>query len=222
METSDVTQTGASPSVLESKGASLGREDFLKLLIAQLENQDPLNPQDSTEFTAQLAQFSSLEQEIAMRTSLEQITSLLDRGNVGTAIDLIGQNVLAESPHFRLTDGADANLHFDLATATDSTQIAIRDARGAVVARLDLGARNAGLGTVAWNGRNTAGVRLAPGVYSTEIDATLDLEGVGATSLISGVVSGADVSTSRPTLRLGEIVIPMSGVREVTAVGATP
>lgn len=206
--------TGVSSTADAASAASLGREDFLKMLIAQLENQDPLNPQESTEFTAQLAQFSSLEQEIAMRASLENISSALSKGNSGTAIDLIGQDVLAESAQFEL-DALGTTLQFDLLTGTDATQIAIRDRNGNVVARMDAGALPAGLNSLYWNGQGAGGQALPPGVYSLEIDAQSNFLPVTATPLVSARVSGADVSTDSPTLRLGALVVPLDSIREV-------
>lgn len=78
---SEVTKTGDAPEASSTaKKAAVGKQDFLKMLLAQLENQDPLNPQNATEFTAQLATFSSLEQLISIQEGIGRIEKLLQSG----------------------------------------------------------------------------------------------------------------------------------------------
>jgi flagellar basal-body rod modification protein FlgD len=217
-----IDQKVTDPSLAtDASAAALGRQDFLKMLIAQLENQDPLNPQESTEFTAQLAQFSSLEQQIAMRDSLGSINDAMKRADSVTAIGMIGQEVLAESEQFELGESGVAPLLFELDSATTDTVIAIRDASGSEIARIDLGALPAGLNQYDWNG--STGPNTPPaeaGTYSLSVEATARNERdqpipVEATSLISGRVEGADVTGHAPMLLLGNLILPLSEVREV-------
>lgn len=213
METPTVATISNATSAA-STGASLGQDDFLRMLIAQLENQDPLNPQEATEFSSQLAQFSSLEQEIAMRTSLDRISATLSNGDKGTAIELIGREVIAQTPQFELK-GEPTTLRFDLAGATDTTILEIRDSGGTVVHTSNLGANPSGVGEFRWDGLGSTGIPLPNGVYSFEVLGSSDLMPVSATALTQGRITGADVSGGDPALRIGEIVIPLSGVREV-------
>ena len=216
----DLGLASATPT-RDTGAASLGQEDFLRMLIAQLENQDPLNPQESTEFTAQLATFSSLEQEIAMRETLEDISAALSRGDQGTAIDLIGSNVLAESPAFQLGSQG-TTLRFDLPQASASTVLEIRDENGSVVRSIDVGGRPAGVSEIAWDGANRAGQQLPAGVYQLDVVATnSDLAGIPATPLVVDRVTGADLSSRDPFLYLGDLVVPMDGVREVRSASGT-
>lgn len=82
--------------IASATGKSLGKEDFLKLLTNQLRNQDPLKPMDSTAFTAQLAQFSSLEQLFNINNGIEQMLSFQGSMNNGMAVDFIGKTVAAQ------------------------------------------------------------------------------------------------------------------------------
>lgn len=213
METSQVTDISPTAATAPS-AASLGQEDFLRMLIAQLENQDPLNPQEATEFSSQLAQFSSLEQEIAMRSSLDQISAALTGGDKSTAIDLIGRDVIAETPYFE-RKGGETTLRYELARATDSSVIEIRDGLGALVQSADLGPRSAGISEFRWDGTNRSGIPVPDGVYTFEVVSASDLVPVPSTSLMSGRITGANVSGGSPVLRIGEVVIPLSSIREV-------
>ena len=216
MLTASVTETNPRSTSLGAAEASLGQEDFLRMLIAQLENQDPLNPQESTEFTAQLAQFSSLEQEIAMRDSLDSIRAALGRTDSVTAIGMIGQEVLAEGDQFQL-GGDGALLQFELAGNSDATQLSVVNASGHTVASLEGGPLSQGLHGYAWNGTGNDGRALPPGVYGLFVTASYEDAPIDATPLVTGRVSGADVSGQTPMLQLGDVVLPLSAVREVFA-----
>lgn len=220
METTKVSEIVSPAAAPAPNAASLGQEDFLRMLIAQLENQDPLNPQEATEFSSQLAQFSSLEQEIAMRSALDQISAALTGGEKSTAIDLIGRDVVAETSQFELA-GDHARLQYELAGASESTILEIRDARGALVYSEDLGARASGMGQFVWDGRDRSGIPLRDGVYQFEVLATSELLPVAARTLVQGRVSSADVSGSNPFVRMGELVVPLSNVLEVRDAATT-
>ncbi len=200
----------------DAAAAALGREDFLRMLIAQLEHQDPLNPQDSTEFTAQLAQFSSLEQQIAMRDSLGSIRAALSRTDSVTAIGMIGQRVLADGGQFELTSGG-ASLEFELSQPADSVELRVVDQSGSTVATIDAGNRPAGLNNFSWPGLRSNGQPHDPGVYELVVAASAAGEPVEASPVVSGTVSGADVTGSTPMLLLGNLLLPLSNVREVYA-----
>jgi len=98
-----------------SEDNTLGKDDFLNLLITQLQNQDPLSPMDSTEFSAQLAQFSSLEQLSNVNENLE--TLLLYQGSLNNsqAVSFIGKTITASGDSVLITDGIPDNIHFELA-----------------------------------------------------------------------------------------------------------
>jgi len=198
----------------------LGRQDFLRMLVAQLENQDPLNPQDGTEFTAQLAQFSSLEQLIAMRSSIEALTSAETNARSTTealaATGLIGRDVLAESDAFEVSDGGGVPpLSIELSGPADSASVKILDRFGEEVTTVDIASPVAGRNDLDWDGSDVQGEPLAPGLYRLEVTAISDLVPVASTSLVFARVTGTDLSAGEPRLQLGPLVVPVAGVREV-------
>ena len=97
MEISSILGGPANAVTQAQSGEDLGRDEFLRMLITQLENQDPLNPQDATEFTAQLAQFSSLDQLFSMRSAIEDLSAVQGSTNALSVASLIGRRVSAET-----------------------------------------------------------------------------------------------------------------------------
>ncbi len=199
----------------------LGREDFLRMLVAQLENQDPLNPQDGTEFTAQLAQFSSLEQLIAMRSSIDALTRAETDARSTTetlaAAGLIGRQVLAESDIFQVpADGRVPSLAVELAGPADRVSVKVVDPNDVEVTTLEIESPVAGRNEIEWDGLDGQGEALPAGLYRLEVTPYReDLLPVAATPLVSARVTGADLSAGEPRLQLGPLVVPLAGVREV-------
>ncbi len=217
----DVTGSSLDSTLASSRAEDdLGREDFLRMLVAQLENQDPLNPQDGTEFTAQLAQFSSLEQLIAMRSSIDALTrAQTDTRSTSEALaaaGLIGREVLAESDVFEVTgEGRIPPLSVDLSGRADEATVTIRAADGREVTRFELESPAAGRNDLEWNGTDAAGQSLPAGLYRIEVKAFSELIPVGATGLVSTRVTGTDLSAGEPRLQLGPLTVPLTAVREV-------
>lgn len=217
--------TGASAASTASSASrtdptDLGREDFLRMLVAQLENQDPLNPQDGTQFTAQLAQFSSLEQLIAMRSSIDALASAESDRRVSAeslaAAGLIGRDVLAATDAFEVSrEGVPPRLEVDLESAATAVDVRILDANGNRVRTLRLDATPAGRSELAWDGLDDQGFPVEPGLYRLEVSASADLTPVTATSLLSARVTGTDLSGAEPELRLGAVTVPLASLREV-------
>lgn len=208
----------------ESSNAELGRQDFLRMLIAQLENQDPLNPQDPTEFTAQLAQFSTLEQLISIRGGMDALASRDAAEQTLSLANLIGREVVAESDRFALQgSGAPAPpLELELAAASPSTEITVTDDAGRALRTLRVGPLAAGRHAIDWDGRDAAGRPLPAGVYGVRIRAGGAGSDVPATPLTRGVVSGSTLRDGSPALLLGGVPVPLDSVLEVHAAGSQP
>jgi flagellar basal-body rod modification protein FlgD len=198
----------------------LGKDDFLNMLIAQLQNQDPLNPTDGTEFTAQLAQFSSLEQLSNIYDSLENMgqfqASLID----SQAVSYIGKEITAEGNSVQLESGRPVECHFELGANAALAVISVYDASGGFVTSFETGPLNSGRQSAVWDGTDTNGNSAAPGLYRFEVQA-LDAENqnLGVTPLMSSVVTGvsfkdqtASLITDLQTIAIDD-VIAVSEVR---------
>ena len=201
-------------------GQALGKEEFLRLLVTQLSNQDPMNPMQGQEFAAQLAQFSSVEQLININESVSaqgEMQQLLSQGiNSGVAAGLIGKQVEAAGNQVGWQGEGEVPLQFELATAAPSATLTLRDAAGNVAHTLELKNLKAGRHAIEWNGENDGGARLPQGVYSFEVNA-VDTDGnpVAAAPSTRGRVDRVSFGQDGIRLWLGDVSIPMSAVQSV-------
>ncbi len=183
--------TGKSTAKTKAE-ATMGKEDFLKLLVAQLQNQDPLSPEDPTEFTAQLAQFSSLEQLTTLNESMDNfVTSNANSDRLST-LSTIGKDVAYTGSTFNYS-GSPIELGYNL-DATASSVSLILQLNGSTVATLDGRDLTVGNHYIAWDGLTSSGAQAASGKYTIILQAkAADGGSVAATPLIKSEVTGIDL-----------------------------
>lgn len=192
---SDVSSTVSSLYTTTNSTTSLGKDDFLTLLVAQLENQDPLNPQEGAEFIAQLAQFSALEQQMTTNELLEGLKTYAAGLESMNALSMLGQTVVAEAESFELALGGEVELGFRLDETADEVTINIYNAASSLVKTLTVEDFGTGDNFVTWDGTDRSGNTLAAGDYTFEViakndGATLD----DVTELVRTEVTGVDLS----------------------------
>ena len=192
--------------------SELGQSEFLTMLIAQLENQDPLNPQDATEFTAQLAQFSSLEQLVKIDAGIQDLQTGFGGGLDGlTSASMLGREVLFEGTRFELgADGVVTRPIFELAEAAQSVKLELL-LGDEVVRSLTLEDVEAGTHPV----QESLFEDLDPGLYDFRVRATGEAGPQFVRSLVRGTVDAAVPVGGEPQLSLGQLVTPYSSVREI-------
>ncbi len=212
-----ISGMGAPPSsVLTPPGGALGKEEFLQLLVAQLRNQDPMNPMESQEFAAQLAQFSSVEQLINVNENLigqAQYTAALAQAmNSDAAVSVLGRQVLAVGDRTQVAAGS-ARIPVEVGAVGGSATVRIYDDRNQLVAEVDAGFVEGGRQTLELDALD-----LEDGTYRCEVEVTSPAgEPVGVTTYLSGTVSSVKYSMEGPVLMIGAIEIPLSAVVEVSA-----
>jgi len=189
-------------------------DDFLKLLTTQMENQNPLEPLDGTEFTTQLVQFSSVEQQIAQNQRLDQLLALQQSNVVTGAVGFIGKTVEAAGNKAELINGQ-ATIGYGLANEAESVTITIKDAAGTIVRTIQ-GEVKAGNHSFTWDGKNTQGVDQPNGSYTFAVNAT-DKEGVDHTidTTIRGIVDGVAAENGLMVLKVGEASVQLKDVLSV-------
>jgi flagellar basal-body rod modification protein FlgD len=193
-----------------SQQATLGKDEFLKMLVAQLQNQDPLNPMDGTDFTAQLAQFSSLEQLTNMNTNFETFTSNQMMTNQVQSVSLLGKEVQASGDVLHV-DGSSVDICYSLAEAATEGEVSIYSASGALVETIPLGSQTAGTNSITWD---SSGV--AHGDYTFEVSAANQSGGaVEIDTFIKGLVTGLNFQNGRSTVMIGEWEVPFEDVVSV-------
>ena len=194
------------------------QDDFLKLLISQLQNQDPLQPMDNQQFAVQLATFNSLSQLIDIDNKLGSLQTAQGTNNQFNAASLFGKEVVTSGNTVNLQSGGATPVNYQLAGNATKVVVSIQDSGGGIVRQLDAGQQNAGTRTITWDGKDSSGNALPSGVYTFAINAS-DINGnaVSASGQVQGIVTGVTLTGSDPVLELGTLQVPFSSVTSVRA-----
>jgi flagellar basal-body rod modification protein FlgD len=205
MQVSNISgQASASVSSTSEKNKNTSKETFLRLLIAQLEHQNPLSPIQGTEFTAQLAQFSTLEQLQTMNANFDALVAAQEQIKGLRAADLLGKTIKAQGNTVSLRQGTPPQLQYALKADSTRVTISILDNAGNLVRTIEKLGQQAGEQHVSWDGKNAQGVSLPDGEYRFVVLAK-DRTGnsVGAETFLQGQVEGVDYVDGRPSLLVG-------------------
>jgi flagellar basal-body rod modification protein FlgD len=203
--TSSVSNETTSSS---SSTGELGKDEFLKLFIAQIQYQDPLNPLDSAEFTAQLAQFSSVEQLYGMNSKLGNIEETMNnQSEQHDNLGYIGKTVKADDNTMQVDDGAVQSGSYTL-DGSGYVTIDVYDSDGGIVRTFYKGSEDKGEHDVNWDGRDDAGAIAGDGSYTFEVTAR-DEDGfyVPSNTYISGEVTGITYQDGQAYLMIGDRII---------------
>lgn len=209
-----------SQSLFGTNNAALGKEDFLRILVTQLRNQDPINPVNSENFATQLAQFSSLEQLQNINDSLGQgIESdmLLNQAiNNTMATTLIGQTVRAAGNVVAVNEGKGADINFSLGAAAKKVTIEIRDANGSLVKTVELEQKVAGDQKFEWDGKDSSGNQVAEGKYQFSVQAEdVDGNAIPSQEFIVGEITGIRYQDGGAILVLGNLNVSLGSVIQI-------
>jgi flagellar basal-body rod modification protein FlgD len=215
------TAASSTPEAAASSGI-LGKDEFLKLLISQLQNQDPLEPMKDQEYVAQLAQFSSLEQLQSMNSILTQnaqYNMLLSQTiNNTMATSLIGKEITAASDSVGVTSGSGADITFTSGGYALSGTITITDESGKVVRSLQVSNLRSGNNSIHWNGKDDLGNDVVSGDYTYQVDLKdTDGQTVTVSNYRTGTVDSVKYVDGQAYLLVDGAYIPLAQVREVKA-----
>lgn len=210
-----------------------GQQEFLQLLVAQLRYQDPLNPQQGQEFVAQLAQFSSVEQLIAINNGVSeqggtlgelvsQVRGLRDQQTSPSglalleAASLVGRTAEANGGYIGLGPQGDAALSFRLDTPAASGNVTIRNADGQTVRVLSFAEMNAGSNVLSWDGISATGERLPAGTYTYQISATSPSGGnAPAQGFLQGTIERVQQTPRGLMALIGGALVPLSALNSI-------
>jgi len=204
-----ISQTGTSALGSLSNNFS----DFLSLLMTQLQNQDPTSPLDSNQFTSELVQFSSVEQQIDTNSDLTQLIQLTQASQVEQSASMIGKPVTVTSSQLSLQNGT-AEVNFNTTTA-EPVGIAIYNSSGVQVQTATL-TSTAGNNSWTWNGQNASGAKMPDGPYAVSVTA---LGVTGSAAQIPFTVTGTATSVQNNggtvQVQMGGLTLPFSAVESV-------
>lgn len=194
---------------------------FLKLLTAQLKNQDPLNPMDNAQMTSQMAQISTVDGIERLNTTLQALMSGSTDTQTAQAAAMVGKVVLVPGSKMALatdtTSGtSSAYGGVELASAADKVTVTVKDSNGLVVRTLDLGELKAGDSAFTWDGTSDSGAAAVAGTYTYSVEATQGSNKVTATALALGSVASVNRNGSDLTLTVGALGdFALSDIRKV-------
>ncbi len=198
----------------------LGKDDFLKLLITQLNYQDPLNPMKGTEFSAQLAQFSSVEQlqniHQELKNSIDANYLLTTSINNTLAATVIGKTVKATGNQIYLGESGEATLHYDLSSKAKKVTIEILDENDQVKRTITLDNVGKGEQSYTWDGKDNAGIALGQGTYHFRVKASDEEDNpVSVQTYMVGTITGVRYGYNGAELLVGDLTLAMSDVYEI-------
>ena len=190
-----------------AKTNELGQETFLELMVAQLENQDPLNPMESADFLGQLAQFSTVTGIGELQESFATLAGSLQSSMALQASTIVGREVLVPAQQIdTAADGEAVSGAVTLPQASGALTLEVFNEAGSLVRRVDLGAHQAGQVRFAWDGMSDAGVAAPAGKYTLEARAILGEESIALPTMISARVDSVSlVNGQNPQLNLDRL-----------------
>lgn len=196
----------------------LGKDAFLELLVAQLNNQNPLEPQDNGEFVAQLATFSTLESLDSLNTTVESILSGYQSGQALEAASLVGHSVVLKTDKTIVDTSKTLNGMLDLPVSSDNVYVNIYNSSGVLVRQVDVGAQAAGAVAFTWDGADSDGNVLPSGSYTFKAESKQNGATTGLTTYLPATVESVTLAQDGGEMTLnipGVGAMPLSSVQVV-------
>jgi len=192
-------------------------DTFLQLLTTQLQNQDPLDPLDTSQFTQQLVEFASVEQQINTNTNLQSLIALQQASEATSALQLVGETVTVNGSTAALSNATDSPATWSISSPSPATaNVTITNSSGQLAYSGTL-SLNAGQQSFSWSGQGSNGGTWPDGSYTLSVQAAgANGQPVTVTTQVEGVVSGVNVSQNPPTITVGGQNVPISQIQSIT------
>lgn len=194
-----------------AKGDELGKNEFMNLLVAQMNNQDPLSPQDNGEFIAQLAQFSTVEGIENMNTSMDSLLSGYQSSQALQASSLVGRSVIVPTMNAMVDTQEGIQGQLALTQRSDNVSVNVYDEKGSLVSTVNMGAKEAGMLDFKWDGKNGSGETLPAGKYKFEAQASINGENKQLATLLPANVDSVSLGMGKG----GEMVLNLAGLGSI-------
>lgn len=204
------TQTGGDPF------SSIGADDFFELLIAKMQNQDPLNPIDDQQFISQVTQFTQLEELKSMKSALENLAITQGASASTQAVNLLNKYVVTEGNEFSIRNkGEDSKIRFELDKDATDVSLIVYDSSGNVVDVRSLGSMTAGSHDYIYDGKNIQGDQLGQGIYRYQIKAYRGSDEVNVKTYSIRLVDGIRFENGDVILKSGDSQIELADIKEI-------
>ena len=202
--------TSSTDSSTGAAGSALGKDAFLQLLVTQMQNQNPLDPQDNGEFVAQLAQFSSLESMQSLNASVGTIVNNYQSSQALQASSLVGRSVIAQTDSAVVDTTKGLTGSVAVTSSSSNTTVGVYDAKGDLVRNIDLGSQSAGNASFTWDGKDSDGAVAAAGTYTFKAAATVDGTATVMSTSLPATVTSVTMGTNG-----GEMTLNLAGLGSV-------
>lgn len=193
-----------------ANGQTLGKDAFLQLLVTQMQHQNPLDPQDNSEFVAQLAQFSSLEGITSLNDSVNAITGAMGSSQALQASGLVGRSVITQADKAVVDTTKSFTGQVVVPQSITSGTVTVTDKDGKTIKTIDLGEQKAGNADFIWDGTNEKGEKVDPGTYTFTAKTTVDGKSAEMYTLLPATVSSVTISQTG-----GELMLNLAGLGSV-------
>ncbi|MEM6382014.1 MAG: flagellar hook capping FlgD N-terminal domain-containing protein [Pseudomonadota bacterium] len=218
LASSSAAQVAVANSERDSQMLADDFDTFLQLLTTQLRNQDPLEPMDTNEFTNQLVQFSSVEQQIQSNSYLEQLITSSQAQAVNAVVGYLGATVTAEGVAANLSEGT-ATWSLNSDRRAEGSQVRIFDASGQQVFTTPLSV-DPGTSEFKWDGIMDTGNPAPEGVYTIQVvGETANGSPVDVNTAVTGTVTSINVTGAEPILSIGDVDVRLSSIQSVDTGG---
>ncbi len=205
----------AGSAIPSNENAANTQDRFLKLLVTQMKNQDPLNPMDNAQVTSQMAQLSTVSGIDKVNSTLKALSDSMSAGQALNATSMIGRGALVPGTAMELSNGK-AIAGLDLSQGAESVKVLIQDGANNLVRTLQMGAQKPGVVPVAWDGLDDAGKAAATGAYKITAEAMSGGKATPVNTLSFGTVSGVAPGSGGTKLDVGKLgMFNMSEVKQV-------
>lgn len=201
---------GATTGAKSGNGQALGKDAFLQLLVTQMQHQNPLDPQDNSEFVAQLAQFSSLEGITSLNDSVNAITGAMGSSQALQASGLVGRSVITQADKAVVDTTKSFTGQVVVPQSITSGTVTVTDKDGKTIKTIDLGEQKAGNADFIWDGTNEKGEKVDPGTYTFTAKTTVDGKAAEMYTLLPATVSSVTISQTG-----GELMLNLAGLGSV-------
>lgn len=196
----------------DKKGDELGKNEFLTLLVTQLNNQDPLSPQENGEFIAQLAQFSTVEGIENLNSSMGSLLSGYQSSQALQASSLVGRKVIVPTDKAMVDTQQGIKGQLALPESSTNVYVNVLSDSGALVTRLNLGSQEAGMHDFTWDGTDDSGNIMPPGRYQFEAQASIDGKNKQLATLMPANVDSVSLNSGEG----GEMMLNVAGLGSIS------
>jgi flagellar basal-body rod modification protein FlgD len=215
------TSTAQAASAVGSQQMAGNFDTFLTLLTTQLQNQDPLSPMDTSQFTSQLVEFASVEQQINMNTNLQSLLAMQQTSNSLQALQLVGANVTIDSSTTTLSEATKSPATWNFSSPSPATGTVTITSSTGQVAFTGTTSLSAGNQNYTWDGKGNNGVTWPDGNYTMSIAATgANGQPVTVTTQVQGIISSVNVSQSPITITVDGQNYPINAIQSINSGGS--